>query len=227
MPHGRDTFTLVKAMLPMSESTEPPRSLWQYGVFSGSNMSTEEDFKIAEWQPVDMAYEEESFVEVRAAEETELDQLAQLWFDSWQDAHAKIVPAALTELRTVESFRDRLAAMLGDVRVVGPVGAAVGFCAIKGDELYQLFVAAEGRGKGVAAVLLADGEARLAANGVETAWLACSVGNYRAARFYEKWGWRLAGRVTIPVETYKGPFMLEVWRYEKVVSQPGSFPRVV
>jgi GNAT superfamily N-acetyltransferase len=159
-------------------------------------------------------------VEVRPAEERELDQLAQLWYDGWQDAHARIVPTELTQLRTFESFRDRLRAMLPDVRVIGPVGAAVGFCAIKGDELYQLFVAAEGRGKGVAAVLIADGEARLAANGTETAWLACSVGNYRAARFYEKCGWRLADTVTIPVETYQGPFMLEVWRYEKPVSQP-------
>jgi GNAT superfamily N-acetyltransferase len=159
-------------------------------------------------------------IDIRMAEEAELDHLAQLWYDGWQDAHARIVPAELTELRTLESFRERLQAMLSDVRVVGPVGAAVGFCAIKGDELYQLFVAAEARGKGVAAVLLADGEARLAANGVEIAWLACSVGNDQAARFYEKCGWRLVGNVTIPVETSNGPFLLEVWRYEKPVSSP-------
>jgi GNAT superfamily N-acetyltransferase len=159
-------------------------------------------------------------IDARAAESTELDHLAQLWYDGWQDAHARIVPAELTQLRTLESFRDRLQAMLPDVRVVGPPGAPAGFCAVKEDELYQLFVAAEARGKGVAAVLLADGEARLAANGVETAWLACSVGNNRAARFYEKCGWRLAATVTIPVETYQGPFMLEVWRYEKGLTRP-------
>jgi hypothetical protein len=41
------------------------------------------------------------------------------------------------------------------------------------------------------------------------------VGNHRAARFYEKSGWRLAGTVVDPAETSSGPFPLEVWRYEK------------
>jgi GNAT superfamily N-acetyltransferase len=86
---------------------------------------------------------------------------------------------------------------------------------IQGDELDQLFVAAEARGTGVAAALLADGEARLAAAGVRTAWLACAIGNDRAARFYEKHGWRRAGTMIHRPETPDGPFPLEVWRYEK------------
>jgi ribosomal protein S18 acetylase RimI-like enzyme len=40
----------------------------------------------------------------------------------------------------------------------------------------------------VAAALIADAEAMLAEHGVEMAWLACAVGNNRAARFYEKSG---------------------------------------
>jgi hypothetical protein len=44
-------------------------------------------------------------MDVRAAEETEVDHLARVWFDSWQDAHAQIVPAELTRLRTLEDFR--------------------------------------------------------------------------------------------------------------------------
>lgn len=51
-----------------------------------------------------------------------------------------------------------------------------------------------------AAALIGDAEARLAERGVETAWLACAIGNHRAARFYEK---------------SAGIFPLEVWRYEK------------
>jgi ribosomal protein S18 acetylase RimI-like enzyme len=76
-------------------------------------------------------------------------------------------------------------------------------------------VSREARGSGVAAALTADAEARLAERGVETAWLACAIGNDRAARFYEKSGWRLAGTVVNPAETSSGPFPLEVWRYEK------------
>jgi hypothetical protein len=35
-------------------------------------------------------------MDVRAAEEVEIDQLAKLWYDGWHDAHAQIVPAELT-----------------------------------------------------------------------------------------------------------------------------------
>jgi ribosomal protein S18 acetylase RimI-like enzyme len=85
----------------------------------------------------------------------------------------------------------------------------------KGDELYQLFVSAPARGSGVAAALIADAEARLAEAGVETAWLACAIGNERAARFYEKSGWRRVGTMINYAETSDGVFPLEVWRYEK------------
>jgi GNAT superfamily N-acetyltransferase len=157
---------------------------------------------------------------VRAAEEAEIDHLAQVWFDGWQDAHAQIVPAELIRLRTLESFRDRLRAALPNVRVAGPSGAPVGFSIVKGDELYQLFVSAEARGSGVAAALIADAESRLSAGGVDTAWLACAIGNERAARFYEKCGWRRVGTMINLAETSMGTFPLEVWRYEKSLTLP-------
>jgi len=156
---------------------------------------------------------------VRIAERAEINQLADLWYDGWRDAHAQIVPAELTRLRTRESFRNRLEAALPDVRAVGPLGAPVGFCIIKGDELYQLYVSAGSRGSGVAAALIADAEARLSERGVETAWLACAIGNERAARFYEKCGWRLARRMVNELDTVEGTFPLEVWRYEKSLAR--------
>ena len=58
-------------------------------------------------------------------------------------------------------------------------------------------------------------EARLAANGTATAWLACAIGNQRAARFYEKCGWRRVGNMINRLDTPTGIFPLEVWRYEK------------
>ena len=125
-------------------------------------------------------------MKVRSADEGEIDQLARIWFDGWQDAHAKILPVELARLRTLESLRDRMKSALSDVRVVGPPGAPVGFYMLNDDELYQLYVAAQARGSGVAAVLMADAETRLARRGVRTAWLACAIGNDRAARFYEK-----------------------------------------
>ncbi len=159
-------------------------------------------------------------MEVRAAEEVEIDHLANLWYDGWHEAHAQLVPAELTRLRTLESFRVRLQAALPDVRVVGPCGKPLGFCIIKGNELYQLFVLAPSRGSGVAAALIADAEARLSENGVDKAWLACMIGNERAARFYEKCGWHRAGTMINQLETSKGTFPLEVWRYEKSLTRP-------
>jgi ribosomal protein S18 acetylase RimI-like enzyme len=86
---------------------------------------------------------------------------------------------------------------------------------LKGDELYQLYVSAQSRGSGVAAALVADAEERLAESGVTTAWLACAIGNERAARFYEKCGWRRIGVVVSELEIPSGILPLDVWRYEK------------
>lgn len=154
-------------------------------------------------------------MQVRHAEEGEIDKLAKIWYDGWQDAHAEIVPEELKRDRTLESFGPRMRAMLANVGVVGPVGAPLGFYMVKDDELYQLYVSAEARGAGVAAALIADAEARLKENGVETAWLACAIGNDRAARFYEKSGWRRMGNMTNHLELATGPYELQVWRYEK------------
>jgi ribosomal protein S18 acetylase RimI-like enzyme len=150
---------------------------------------------------------------------TELDRLASLWHEGWHESHAPIVPADLTRLRTLESFRHRLQDAFADIRVVGPLGDPLGFCVIKEDELYQLFVSSRARGSGVAAALIADGEARLAERGIDIAWLACAIGNERAARFYEKSGWSRVGTMVNRLETSSGLYLLEVWRYEKPLAR--------
>lgn len=156
---------------------------------------------------------------IRSALEHEVDMLASLWYEGWQDAHAEILPAELARLRTPESFRERLRSSLHTVRVAGAVGRPVGFCMTKDDELYQLYVSPEGRGRGIAALLEADAVAAIAARGAQTAWLACAIGNDRAARFYEKVGWRRVGTVVSRLETQEGIFPLEVWRYEKALER--------
>jgi GNAT superfamily N-acetyltransferase len=153
--------------------------------------------------------------DIRDAHLSEIGQLAKIWFDGWQDAHARIVPAELVRLRTLQSFQERLRAALTGVRVAVAAGEPVGFYLLKGAELHQFYVSSDARGSGVAAVLMADAEARLGKRGVHTPWLACAIGNDRAARFYEKCGWLRTGTVTDDVEVPGGTFALEVWRYEK------------
>src|SRR5687768_6279544 len=100
---------------------------------------------------------------IRSAEPLDVAPLAALWHHTWHEAHAHLVPPELTRVRTLDSFRERIAAALPHVRVVGPPGEPLGFCIVKDGELYQLFVASSARGSGAAAALLADGEQRLAA----------------------------------------------------------------
>lgn len=154
---------------------------------------------------------------VRVPTEAEVDLLGQIWYDAWNDAHAEILPAELKRLRTLQSFRDRLRKALPQVRVVDLDGEPVGLSMVKGDELYQLFVAARGRGTGAAVALIEDAEARIRATGAKFAWLTCAIGNDRAARFYEKRGWRRTGVVPSKVETTEGEFELDAWRYEKAL----------
>jgi GNAT superfamily N-acetyltransferase len=155
----------------------------------------------------------------RPADRSEASVLTRLWYDGWQDGHAAIVPAALTRARTFENFAERMSAALADVRVIGPLGAPFGFAMLKGDELYQFYVSSAARGTGVAAVLMVDAEAQLSERGVATAWLACAVGNARAAKFYQKSGWHLARTEISRLDTVDGPFDLEIWRYEKLLAR--------
>lgn len=152
---------------------------------------------------------------IRDARPEETETLATLWHDGWHDAHAALVPQPLVTLRTLESFRARTATHLDAMRVVEHSGRVAGFFYLKGDELDQFYVAAEARGTGAAAALIADAEDCLRAAGVTTTWLACAVGNERAARFYEKSGWRRAATIDFATETTAGPFVLQAWRYEK------------
>lgn len=154
---------------------------------------------------------------VRAGQSADLDRLTAIWFERWCDAHLAIVPAALTRVRTLGSFRDRLTAGLDQVRVAERDGVVVGFVMFKHDEIYQCYVAPEARGSDVAGALMDDAEATLSERGVKTAWLACAIGNDRAARFYETRGWRRAATVTYEADTSEGPFPLDNWRYEKAL----------
>lgn len=153
----------------------------------------------------------------RRAQKEDIEPIARLWFDGWQDAHSHILPQELARHRTLMSFRERAGEALDTTFAVGPPGAPSAFYMLKGGELYQFYVGAEARGTGLAAMLIADAEARLRQAGVTTAWLACGIGNDRAARFYEKSGWRRAATFTSKLDTPDGIFELDVWRYEKAL----------
>ena len=157
---------------------------------------------------------------VRDADPADFQALVRLWQSGWTDAHAGIVPPGLARLRTLEDFTTRMRKMYDRLRVIGPVGTPIGFHAIKGDELEQFYITARARGTGAAEYLLRDAESRLAGGGTRVAWIACAIDNDRAARFYEKHGWRRIGTEAHQADTPEGPFQLDVWRYEKPLLPP-------
>jgi GNAT superfamily N-acetyltransferase len=165
--------------------------------------------------------------QVRSAVEVDIEPLAAIWLEGWHDAHASLFPPEVARHRTLENFRARLHAGLSAVRVAGDPGDPVGLCIVIGDELNQLFVAPRARGTGTAAALVADAERLIRAGGAETAWLKCAIGNDRAARFYEKCGWRRTGIEISLLASTRGEIPCEVWRYEKALrgdSPPAATP---
>jgi GNAT superfamily N-acetyltransferase len=141
--------------------------------------------------------------------------MAQIWFEGWHDGHAAICPAELTALRTLPSFLDRSASHLARTKVAILQEKVIGFYMMKGLEVYQFYVASAGRGTGVAMELMADAERQFYKGGAKFIWLACSIGNDRAARFYEKCGWTRNGTIIEQLEVSTGSYPLKVWRYEK------------
>ncbi len=154
---------------------------------------------------------------IAAATRADIGPLAGLWHDGWHEAHAALVSAALTALRTPAEFQARVTAHLSDTSVAWMNGEIVGFVMVQDDEIYQLYTTPAARGTGAAQTLIAQGAAQIAVR-FPRAWLACTVGNDRAARFYEKSGWAKLGIIDLPLETSAGPFPLNVWRFEKEVT---------
>lgn len=151
-------------------------------------------------------------MQFRKAEIGEAAFIAAMWHRGWHEGHAAHVAADLVAMRTAEEFKMRTAARIGQTTVLEVEGQIAGFHMLDGDELYQFYVSKGFRGTGVASTLMHHAEGALAGR---LAWLACAVGNDRAARFYEKSGWIQAAIEDYSVETANGPKAVPCRRYEK------------
>ncbi|SFS66116.1 Ribosomal protein S18 acetylase RimI [Sulfitobacter marinus] len=151
-------------------------------------------------------------MDVKPAVSADIPAIAALWHHGWMQGHGAAAPKSLINQRTADEFLTRTKAHLAQTQVACIKGEMAGFFMIEGDELYQFYVAPGFQGSGVATELMAKAEAAL---GDGLKWLACLVGNDRAARFYEKSGWVLAATVPYEVETEEGPYVINSWRFEK------------
>ncbi|WP_424941987.1 GNAT family N-acetyltransferase [Aliiroseovarius crassostreae] len=162
---------------------------------------------------------------IRAVVTEDILPLAHLWHHQWMRAHADYVPKELTLLRTETDFQRRLRAFGQAARTIGPIGAPVGFCAIDGAELDQIYVDQTASGTGIADLLLADGERRIAASGHTHARLACVKENLRAQRFYSRNGWEESHTAIANLATSTGDFPLDVVYFVKNLTTPDRSQR--
>lgn len=152
---------------------------------------------------------------LRPARGSDVDAVAEIWHRGWHDGHDGHVPSALTAVRTPASFRPRTVDRLPQISVAEVGGAVAGFVVVVGDEVEQVYVSGAHRGAGVASVLLAEAEHRVAAAGFGVAWLAVVAGNARARRFYEREGWADEGPFTYAAESGDTSIPVPCHRYEK------------
>lgn len=155
--------------------------------------------------------------ELRFASADDVPVIAQIWYDGWRDGHLGHVADELVAMRSRESFGQRAGQRVGDTVVAEVDGAVAGFIMVVGDEVEQVYVAAEHRGSGLATVLLQEAERLVAANGHARAWLAVAPGNTRARRFYARSGWTDEGLIAYPAATSSGPMPVPCHRYVKDV----------
>ncbi|WP_433658184.1 N-acetyltransferase family protein [Nocardia sp. CA-128927] len=147
---------------------------------------------------------------LRAARPEDALTIAEIWYPGWCDAHLGNVPDELIAARPRESFDTRAAEQIPNTTVATVGDAIAGFVMVLDDEVHQVYIAADHRGSGIAAILLAAAEARVRANGHHEAWLAVVPGNARARKFYEKHGWSdkgpfshdAPGAVAVPAHRY-------------------------
>ena len=136
-------------------------------------------------------------MQIRPAEESDAPEVARVWRAGWLDGHVGHVPEELLAARTEEYFAETAASLVGSTLLaVDDVQRVLGVVMVDGEELFQLAVASQARGRGVGEALVSAAEGLIAARH-ERAELAVVPGNAVARRLYERCGWTDLGEVTL------------------------------
>ena len=153
-------------------------------------------------------------ITLRAATASDAESVAAIWYAGWKEAHLGNVPGELVAARTEDSILSRARERVPDTTVAVVGREIAGFVMVEGDEVDQVYVAAEHRGEGVAGPLLDAAERRIRDGGFDTAWLAVVAANERARRFYARRGWVDRGLFDHTAPGPDGPITVPAHRYE-------------
>ncbi|GAA2176682.1 hypothetical protein GCM10009846_31440 [Agrococcus versicolor] len=149
-------------------------------------------------------------VSVRVATVDDARAIATVQVETWRAAYADLMPAPLLQRMDVDRNAERRATLWderhADPRAIDLVaerdGAVVGWASVGATDqddlpghgqLYAIYAVASTWSSGVGRALMAAAEDALRDGGFERACLYVLDGNDRAARFYERCGWREDG----------------------------------
>jgi ribosomal protein S18 acetylase RimI-like enzyme len=137
-------------------------------------------------------------MKIRPAVQSDLADVARVWRVGWLDAHVGRVPEALMAERT-ESYFTQTAEDLVDSTLVAvdDDDSVLGVVLIHDEELFQLAVDGDARGRGIGQALVGAAEERIG-TGHDRAELAVVSANTAARRLYERCGWTDLGEVVLP-----------------------------
>jgi putative acetyltransferase len=157
---------------------------------------------------------------LRPATFDDVEAVTGVFHEGWHDVHPGRVPDGLTERRTLDAFRDRVARRIAetDETTVAEVdGAVAGFIMVSADEAEQVYVDRAHRGTTVATLLLTEAERQIAEAGHDVAFLVVVRGNDRAQAFYTRQGWTDEGDVDYPVTALGEHFLSPCRKFTKRV----------
>jgi ribosomal protein S18 acetylase RimI-like enzyme len=135
---------------------------------------------------------------IRRAVPADIAEIARVWRAGWLDGHVGNVPDEVVAARDEAHFL-RVSTEQVDTTLlaVDDDGQLLGVVLVDGEELLQLAVASEARGRGVGQALVTAAEELIALEH-DLAELGVAPGNTTARRLYERCGWTDRGEVTMP-----------------------------
>ncbi len=137
-------------------------------------------------------------MQIRAAEQEDVPEVARVWRAGWLDAHVGHVPDALMAERTEAYFLQTAADVVDTTLIaVDDDGIVLGVALVHEDELFQLAVAEGVRRRGIGQALVQAAE-ELIATDYDRAELGVVSSNIPARKLYEHCGWTDLGEIVQP-----------------------------